>query len=128
MTLDAYLKADPARCPGCGYHAPTQGHGRECTTSATVRKAAGIAATTGAASGDDKARIDAAIARWAATGREFSANDLRREFAGVSGPVVGGRFNAAAKRGLIRDTGRRVASTLASTNGHEVRLWIGGAA
>ena len=127
-SLDAYLKADPARCPGCGYHPPTQGHGRECTASATVRKSAGIAATTDVTPADDKARIDAAIARWAATGREFSANDLRREFAGVSGPVVGGRFNAAARRGLIRDTGKRVPSTLASTNGHEVRLWTGAAA
>ena len=106
-------------------YAPIQ-HPRFCACdTAAARKSSGIAATTDAASADDKARIDAAIRRWAATGREFSANDLRSEFAGVSGPVVGGRFNAAAKRGLIRDTGRRVPSTLASTNGHEVRLWVG---
>lgn len=95
--------------------------------AAAARKDAGITGATDAATPDDKERIDRAIARWAATGREFSANDLRSEFAGVSGPVVGGRFNAAARRGLIRDTGRRVPSTLASTNGHEVRLWVGAA-
>ena len=30
-----------------------------------------------------------------------------------------------ARAGLIRDTGRRVPSTKGSTNGHEVRVWVG---
>lgn len=30
MTLDAYLKALPGRCDGCGYHPATQGHGDDC--------------------------------------------------------------------------------------------------
>jgi len=89
-----------------------------------LRKLAGIRATNGAAPDDVKARIDAAIGRWAAKGVEFSANDLRGEFE-VTGAVVGGRFNVAARAGLIVDTGKRVASTLPSTHGHPVILWRG---
>ena len=43
----------------------------------------------------------------------------------VYATVVGGRFNVAARAGLIVDTGKRVASTLGSTHGHEVRVWRG---
>jgi hypothetical protein len=89
-----------------------------------LRKLAGIGAANAAAPDDVKARIDAAIRRWAAKGVEFSANDLRSEFE-VTGAVVGARFNAAAKAGVIVDTGKRVPSTLPSTKGHEVRLWRG---
>jgi hypothetical protein len=44
MTLDAYLKAQPGRCPGCGYHLERQSC--QCATSewamfvAALRKAA----------------------------------------------------------------------------------------
>lgn len=91
-----------------------------------LAKLAGITAANTAAPEDVKARIDAAIKRWAAKGVEFSANDLRSEFE-VTGAVVGGRFNVAARAGLIVDTGKRVASTLGSTHGHEVRVWVGAA-
>ena len=90
-----------------------------------LRKLAGIRATNGAAPDDVKARIDAAIRRWAEKGVEFSANDCREEFGGVSGNVIGGRFTAAANAGLIVDTLKRVPSTLPSTHGAEVRVWRG---
>lgn len=88
-------------------------------------KAEGIGRANHNAPADVKDRVDAAIRRMAATREPFSANDLRVELEGVAGPVVGGRFNAAARAGLIRDTRERVPSNLASTHGHEVRVWIG---
>jgi hypothetical protein len=90
-------------------------------------KADGIARANNA-SADVKARVDRAILRLARTGKEFSANDLRTELEGVPGPVVGGRFNALGKQGVIRKTDRRVPSNLGSTHGHEIYLWIGAAA
>ena len=122
-SLAAWAARQPNRCPN-GYDLAAQHPGLCDCQRAAARKTSGIAATNGATPIDVKARIDAAIRKWAASGREFSANDLRHEF-GVTGPVVGGRFNAAARAGLIRDTGRRVPSTKGSTNGHEVRVWIG---
>ena len=73
----------------------------------------------------DTAVLDQAIDAIGGDGRPFSANDLRDEFPDVTGPIVGARFNAAAKRGVIVDTGKRVPSTLPSTKGHEVRRWRG---
>src|SRR5690349_21527181 len=102
------LAADPTRC-GHGYH-PAQ---RPFHTCPELEKLAGIQSANDAAPDDVKARIDAAIRRWAAKGVEFSANDLRDEFPGVSGPIVGGRFDAASRAGVIVATDRRVPSTLA---------------
>lgn len=121
MTLDA-LASRADRCSH-GFH-PLQAEIHDCPG---LRKLAGITAANDAAAEDVKARIDAAIRRWAEKGVEFSANDLRSEFE-VTGAVVGGRFNVAARAGLIVDTGKRVASTLGSTHGHEVRVWRGAAA
>ena len=86
-------------------------------------KAAGIAMANAHAPADVKARIDAAIRRIAASGRPFSANDLRVELAGITGPVVGGRFTALSNAGVIRFTGQRVPSNLGSTHGHESKGW-----
>lgn len=71
---------------------------------------------------DHRARIDAAIRRAAATGAEFSANDIRRVLEDVPGPVIGARFNAAAKAGFIERVGY-VASTKVNTHGHPIALW-----
>ncbi len=30
MTLDSWLRSRPDRCPRCGHHPPTQGHGEAC--------------------------------------------------------------------------------------------------
>jgi 23S rRNA G2445 N2-methylase RlmL len=72
---------------------------------------------------DVKAAIDAAILRLARLGAPFSANDCRREFPNVKGAVIGGRFNALGRAGLIRKTGQRVPSSLGNTNGHEIHVW-----
>src|SRR5690349_7393551 len=126
MTL-ASCAAQPDRCSS-GYHYTAQHPALcQCTEQPDPQtlKLAGINAANDAAPDDVKDRIDAAIRRWAEKGVEFSANTIREEFAGITGAVVGGRFNAAARAGLIVDTGKRVASTLGSTHGHEVRVWCG---
>lgn len=116
------LHTRPDRCDH-GY-AEVQ-HPRFCQC-ATVpgRKRNGIAAANDNAPADIKERIDSAIRRMAATGREFSANDLREQLAGIEGPVVGGRFTTLSNANVIRFTGRRVPSNLASTNGHEIKVWV----
>jgi len=119
LPLAEYLAEFDDRCPH-GF-AKEQRPFHDCPE---VRKLAGIQAANESAPEDVKDRIDAAIKRWAAKGVEFSANDLRSEFE-VTGAIVGGRFNVAARAGLIVDTGKRVASTLGSTHGHEVRVWRG---
>lgn len=114
------------RCAS-GY-APIQ-HPRYCNCAQvpTIKRTA-IAAVNDAAPADVKNRVDRAIIRLASAGREFSANDLRTELEGVPGPVVGGRFNALAKQGVIVQTGGRVPSNLGSTHGHELKCWRGAAA
>lgn len=124
MTLAA-CAAMPTRCSH-GFD-PVQAPIHTCRELVALAKSRGINAADDAAPDDVKDRIDAAIRRWAAKGVEFSANDVRPEF-NVTGAVVGGRFNVAARAGLIVDTGKRVASTLGSTHGHEVRVWRGAAA
>jgi len=110
-----------------GFHLATQ-HPDLCSCQGEQGKAEGIARTTAAASTDERARIDAAIRKVAARGVEFSANDVRPLIADAHGPLVGARFNALARAGIIRDTGVRVKSTQAATHAHEVRVWVGAAA
>ena len=92
----------------------------ECERAAILGRDAGMARAT-AAHPDDAARVDAAIRQLAARGGEFSSNDARRLHS-VKGPVVGARFNAAAKAGLIRRIGY-VRSTEPGTHAHPVALW-----
>lgn len=83
-------------------------------------------AVASAAHPDERAKVDAAIRRLAAMGREFSSNDARG-LHGVTGPVVGAAFTAARKAGVIRAVGFTT-STDPGTHAHPVRTWIGVAA
>lgn len=121
MSLDAYLAGRAGRCRSCGFHVATQG----CACAGRAAKAQGQAIAT-AARLDDAGRVDAAIRLLAATGREFSSNEARG-LHGVSGPVVGARFTAARKAGLIRSVGFTT-STDPGTHAHPVRTWVGTAA
>jgi hypothetical protein len=116
------LDALPTRCSH-GYDLATQ-HPDLCgCIEGRERKARILAAVNDAAPADVKAAIDAAILRLARLGAPFSANDCRREFPNVKGAVIGGRFNALGRAGLIRKTGERVPSSLGNTNGHEIHVW-----
>lgn len=120
MTTTLGLHVLPGRCTGCGYHLATQG----CHCDGSTLKADALARVNDAAPEDFRTRIDAAIRSAAALGEPFSANDLRATFADVPGPLIGARFNAAAKAGVIRRIGY-VTSTKASTHGHPVAEWVG---
>lgn len=122
MSLDAYLRAQPGRCPD-GYD-----HDRQpglCVCPGLAAKATGQAQAT-AAHPDERAAVDSAIRKLAATGRPFSANDARA-LHGVKGGVVGAAFTAARNAGLIRAVGDDT-STGRSANGHRIYQWIGTAA
>lgn len=121
MSLDDYLRARMDRCSGCGRHPDAQG----CICAGLRAKWEGQAIAT-AAHSNEAARVDAAIRQLAATGREFSSNDARG-LHGVTGGVVGARFTAARKAGLIRAVGFTT-STDPGTHAHPVRTWIGAAA
>ncbi len=94
---------------------------RQAIAEGVRRKVRGQAAAS-AAHPDDRARVEAAIRRLAASGQPFSANDAR-SIHGVKGGVVGATFTALKTEGLIRRIGRE-ASTSASTHGHEIGQWV----
>jgi hypothetical protein len=116
MTLDQFLATRSDRCPH-GWHLTLQG----CTSCGVALKFKGQAIAS-AAHPDERARVEAAIRTLAATGRPFSANSAR-PLHGVSGPIVGAAFTAAAKAGLIRRVGY-VASTDPGTHAHPVAEWV----
>lgn len=98
------------------------------TTQLTLGEALaqeGIGRATQASDPGALAQVDALIARYAATGERFSSNDLRPHIPeGVRPNAIGGRFQQAARRGLIRHVDW-VASTKATTHGHHVKVWQG---
>lgn len=75
------------------------------------------------ASGWEKHLIDQAITAFAATGDPFSANDLRPLLPDVRSALMGARFMAAAKAGLIRRVGFAT-STKKNTHSKDVAMWI----
>ena len=115
----------PERCDSCGYHEATQG----CACKGTLKfapgvreKAEGMARAEAHADPSDRARIDAAIRTVAARGAAFSANDVRPLIPNAHGPLVGARFNAAARSGLIYRVGYE-SSTKANTHAHPIATW-----
>lgn len=118
MTLADYLATAEGRCQH-GY-AKVQ-HPSLCACAGIAAKAKGQAITT-AAHPAERAKVEAAVRKLAATGRPFSANSAR-PLHGVSGPVVGAVFSALASEGLIRRVGY-VASTEPGTHGHPVAEWV----
>lgn len=119
MSLDAYLRARDDRCHH-GYAAVQ--HPDLCACPGVRRRDRALVAVTGSAKDTDRARIDAAIRQVAGRGRPFSANDVRGLVPDAPGPLMGARFNAAAKAGVIRRVGY-VASTKANTHAHPVGEW-----
>lgn len=85
----------------------------------------GMREATAAADPDEVVRVDRVIKAWADRHQPFSANDVRPELHGVRPMLVGARFRYAAKANVIRDTGEMVKSTLPSTRGHRIPVWIG---
>lgn len=96
MSLDAYLATQPDRCPGCGHHAETQGHGAGCAPTAP-------AAPTG-----EWPTFVAALRRAARSDGTVHQCDVRPLIRGRVKPKHVGTFYRQAKAdGLLVDTGDR---------------------
>ena len=92
-----------------------------------ARKQRGMAAveTAEAIHGAWVERADAEILFLARTGIPFSAEDVRRTAGDPVHPnAMGARFNAAARRGLIRKAGV-IKADRSERHANEMRLWIG---
>jgi hypothetical protein len=89
---------------------------------AQARKRDALRRVNGGAAPAHRERIDAAIRHAVQTGNEFSANDIRATLQDVPGPLIGARFNAAARAGVIRHVGY-IPSSKPNTNGHDIKLW-----
>lgn len=73
--------------------------------------------------------IDAAIEAAIASGRRFSANDIRDKFPVSDEHLVGARMRSFAYRRVDGDPLMvpvgRTPSTLKSTHHHEIKVWLG---
>lgn len=99
----------------------------DAIAAAKAARDEGIAAAeSGQLSDWNKNLIDQAIDAFAATGRPFSANDLRQLLPDdLPGPLYGNRFTHAYKnRGVIRYVGSEP-STKKNTHLHPVARWVG---
>lgn len=68
--------------------------------------------------------VDAVIERWIASGRRFSANEIRDEVSTAASDLVGGRLRAASMRrpvGLVKVG--EVKSSLLSTHAKPIAVW-----
>ncbi|GAB3853722.1 hypothetical protein GCM10028801_06840 [Nocardioides maradonensis] len=89
----------------------------------------GIAQAENAADPRVIVAIDDVIERAIASGRRFSANDIRDQFPTVSNGLIGARMRSYATRRvdglpLMKKVGT-VPSTLKSTHAHDIKVWIG---
>lgn len=93
------------------------------TTPERLRDA-GIAQRENAADPRLILAVDAVIERWAASGRRFSANEIRDEVPVKAADLVGGRLRAASMRrpAEIAKVGE-VKSTLLSTHAKPIAVW-----
>jgi hypothetical protein len=121
--LREYLHAkDPARCPACGWHEPTQGHAPECERAVALGRQ-GMEDVAGANPTDVDA-VDRVLTAFIAKGLDFTIDDLHPHLRHVQQRnVIGSRVQTFARRGRIRDTGARIKSRTPSTHGREVRVW-----
>lgn len=83
---------------------------------------AGIASAEQAADPRLILAVDAVIDRWIASGRRFSANEIRDEVPTLASGLVGARVMSAFMRGDIKKVGE-VRSTLRSTHAKPIGVW-----
>ena len=117
MTLDAYLKADPARCPGCGYHPPTQGHGRECAPVAPVEAGEWAAFVAALRSAAVDGIVHQSAVRPLIRGRIYHKH-------------IGQLYSRARREGLLTPVGEEPSKDVAGRNTHHrspvyrLRGWV----
>jgi hypothetical protein len=83
-----------------------------------------LAAQTHAADPRLLLAVDAVIERYAASGRRFSANELRDDVPTLASHLVGNRLRAAFMRKELVPVGK-VRSTLRSTHAKEICTYVG---
>jgi hypothetical protein len=89
---------------------------------------AGMSRAEQAESDEWNAACDAAIAWWAKTGEEFTAEEVRKRVGDPKHPnAMGPRFAAAARAGLIVRVGY-ARSPRPSLHAHPTALWKGASA
>jgi len=94
-------------------------------TEARVARDDSIALVEDAAETWQRDAVDRLIRGFAATGDPFSANAVRPLLPdGIRPALLGARFLAASRRGVIRKVGY-VPSTDRATHAHPVALWVG---
>ena len=93
---------------------------------ATHLRDTGMAAVEAAADPRVIAIIDKHIADMNASGRPWSANDLRDRLPTCDHHLIGARVRAAAmRRPLEQERVGYVPSSLPSTHGHPIAVWLG---
>lgn len=135
----AVLYACGVRCPDhtpaklLGIPEPPQGYGAQFRAEHLARQAAlnegralreqGVQRVEQSSGEWDRKVVDQAIKACAAKGRPFSANDCRELLPpGIRRNLIGARFLAASRAGVIRRVGD-VASSDAGTHAHRIGLW-----
>jgi len=95
------------------------------STPADLRDA-GIAAREHAADPRLLAAVEVVIEKWADSGREFSANEIREDVPAIARDLVAGRLRSFAQRKVPLIVWRgEVQSSLHSTHGKKIGRYIG---
>ena len=96
------------------------------TTTPELARDAGMATAENAADPRLMLTVDRVIAEWAASGRPFSANDIRAALPASAGPLVGARIKAASMRRPTEIVAvGRTRSSLVSTHSKDIAVWQG---
>lgn len=106
----------------CAHGYATAQHPQLCSCAGEALKEQAIAAVDASCDPDVRAMVDEEIRRAAASGQVFSSNSIRGFLPDDVGPLMGARFLAAAKAGLIVRVGYE-SSTKASTHAHPIAKW-----
>lgn len=120
LPLDEYLRSLAGRCPTCGAHETQQAALCHCERNHTLD-------ATVEAHPDASKRLEAVVRELAATGSTFSANHPKIRAVECPSKVSGAVFAQLSHKGLIRKVGTEE-STLPSTRGADVKVWVGVAA
>lgn len=122
---DLRLHATAARGFMSGYCLECRTHRYFSEGSALKESGMRLVETAEAIAGPWVEQFDAELSRRAASGEEFSAEDITAVVGRPSHPnAVGARINAAARKGLIEKVGV-VKASRRERHANEMRLWRG---
>lgn len=109
MTLETALRELPGRCPGCGYHVATQGHGGDCAPVAPA---------------DEWALFTAALKTVARADGTVHACDVRPLTHGRIEPRrLSSLWKRARREGLLTEAGHERSDDVAGRNAHRMEAY-----